>query len=367
MKEIEKKLTSISDKLEVPESGKFNMPAPVRKKVNYKKAIPYLLATACICIFFITGMHQSILPSMNSKKGSSPTVDSDGVNAEIRLNPISDNHIALNIVEFNCSEENFNKSVPVYLVQKPSFTQEQIDVMIKKIGMVKPKEIKEKDILILSDDKGNQLYINEKTGSIVFMSERIQTGKADEIFKNPLPKEEYIEKAKQWIKELGFLEELKVYSAGEVMYQTEMEQGEESRKAIRYGVSFVRSALNGMEFSGNGPGIKVEFDASGEIVSFLRINRDVKQSDINKVTKSKEEILEAFQTEAYLVSGVKSDTAKIEINECRLVLYSDPMTMVQTHMIPMFEFSGVDITNNTKVKIIMNSLKTTDYKIHAVK
>lgn len=57
------------------------------------------------------------------------------------------------------------------------------------------------------------------------------------------------------------------------------------KKPIRIEVTYKKKPVDGIEFEGVGPGIKVEFDSSGEIVSFFSVNRDVKKINLDYAFK----------------------------------------------------------------------------------
>jgi len=378
MNEIENKLNSISNKINVPDCGQFTIPVIAKKRHNYKKIFAYGTALACVFIFYLSGIYKRI-PLEGTKGFSAPivtkgpmvtkaaTVVNNG-DQDITLNPLGENAgEGIGEIKLNCSKDNFEKSVPVYSVNASILSDEQIATILAKLGFVNAKVNTDQKVRTYLDKKGKLLMYNTESGTLEYMSERLQNGKSDEIIKKPLTKEQYIEKAKIFIKNLGFEEEMSVRTAGGAMFVEGFDDNNKPVKGmIRYEVAFVKNAVDGYEFDGVGPGIKLQFDASGKIISMLRVNRELTKLNSTVLTKNETEIGEAFANGHY--SGFETDGGNggIDIEDCKLVLFSDPAQMKQDYMVPFFVFTGKRLTDGSKVSVMMNALKENEYRENIV-
>lgn len=363
MNEIESKLVSIENKIKVPECGQFVLTRIEKKKINYKKAMAYAGVVACIILLLYIGAYNQLISIKNEKSTSMPEVTNSDY--DIVLNPAGEVGGGRSIsVRLNCANNNFEQSVPVYEVTTSLPSEVQITNILSKLKFTNPIEKVDQENITYTDKKGNLFTLNVETGRMEYMSERIQNGKADDVIEKPFTKDQYIKKAQSFIKELGFVDNLYVESAQEDMFvQGYDEKNRPFNKPVRYLVTFVKNPVDGLDFAGTGPGIKLEFDASGEIVSMLRIEKSLRKLPSLLLTKNETEIREALTKGEYFLSGMDSDQGELELDSYQLVLYSDSAEIKQNYMVPFYVFTGKNLADGSKVTLTMNALKKEDYHI----
>lgn len=128
--------------------------------------------------------------------------------------------------------------------------------------------------------------VNKESATIEFISERIVQGKSDSIIDTQLSDAEYKKKSDMFLKKLGLGKDLEFVSVNPSITVEYIDENNTTvKKPIRIEVTYKKKPVDGIEFEGVGPGIKVEFDSSGEIVSFFSVNRDVKKINLDYAFK----------------------------------------------------------------------------------
>lgn len=259
-----------------------------------------------------------------------------------------------------------NKSAKSYKVKSKEYSKKEINQVVNKLKLNKAKYSGDNEIGVntYSLDNGAYLSYSNDTGYMTYYSEKIANGKSDIPIKKKLSDKTYKQKAIEYISNLEIfnLEEytdVSVLPSVFIEYYRDENSTETVTDVVRYEVTFTPSEIDGLELDGVGPGIKVSFDATGEVCDFIAVCREFEAIEsIDYEMKNVNEVESAIlNNENCVISEIYGDDNDIILNDVEIILYSDGANLVQEYAVPHYLFSGINEKTNEPVTVLIPAVK----------
>lgn len=292
---------------------------------------------------------------------------------ELSYTPIALNPLGYSASDGNVSEVEFkseakkikSKSLNVYKVEPVTYEQKEIDKLVKKLdlGNKVKKDTTNKSMEVYTGENGAHLFYTKDSGTIEYVAES-KLENQNRAITGKISNSDYRKKAESFLKNLECIN-YKEYSfdriepSETIEYYPSDDAKETVKEVTKYEVIFKKNTVDEYEFDGIGPGIKVEYDASGEVTSFISIAKEFKKINNQKYnTKSIKDIKKnILNKENVLMDDIYGENNQIIIDSCELVLYSDAANVNQQYAVPHYFLTGKNKNTGDKCEILMPAIE----------
>lgn len=278
------------------------------------------------------------------------------------------NHIAVAAYDYDIEsveltkkvKKEFKDKVPVYKVKAKKYSDKDIKRVVKNTINCSIENIEtDKDTNYYELENGGYVTYYKNSGTISY---KIIENDNEQSSTAQISNDVLVEKANEFLKtsELYDIKDLHMYKVGPSVTMRTSDSMEE--EILEYEVMYVKKAPEGIDgFDGTGPGIIVNYNAKGELIGFVSINKEIELTDMMYPAKETNDIeKDIIENNNVMIYSTADVGENIELKEVENVLYCDSIGEKQEYMIPHYRLCDKD---NNELEVVIPAIDNKYLKI----
>ena len=258
-------------------------------------------------------------------------------------------------VELEGFDESFNVDTKIYKIENADYSDSDIKKIVKTLdSKITEKDVSNEDTTEYELEDGSYLAYYENSGGIIYIGDFNEVDGVD-------IKKFNVKKCKKVAD--AFIKKSDIIDFSDLEYQDasigESVETENGTEVLSYVLTYKKNSPNdSIDFYGVGPGIRIEIDSNYEVCGFTAVNKEIVEAAGEFETINKNELIDKVcDGKDVQIDGYSDgETLGVSINNMKICLYSDPLTVEQEYMAPYYVLEGED-TNNNDITIVVPAVE----------